>query len=343
MDVKLLHKLIDAYGISGDEEEVREIIKKEIESFVDELYVDKMGNLIAHKKGAKPRVMLAAHMDEVGLMVKSIDETGKMRMSMIGFIEPASLVGQKVHIKTKPPSKSIDGVITTRELQEAREMEELPKNISELYIDTGLNMEQLKKAGVEIGDYVIPEEKAFFLGSEEFISGKAIDDRVGCYILIDLIKRLKNIKHDLYFVFTVQEEIGLYGAKTSAFFVEPDWAIAVDVTSAKDADKPRTNIVGEGPCLTIKDSEMIANKCINDWLKEIAKKKRIPLQLEVADVGTTDAMNISISRSGVPSTVIGVAVRNLHTTASFASQKDIKHCIELLFELLKKPPKICMV
>lgn len=331
--MKLLEKLLNAYGPSGNEESVRKIIAKEIRPYVNEMWVDKMGNLIAVEKGVGPKVMVAAHMDEVGLMVKSIDDDGKIRFSTIGFMDPFVLVGQKVHVQTK---KKFHGVVSLKELHESGDMEKVPK-IDKLYVDTGLSKTELKRKGVKVGTYLIPEQKFFYLGSNEWIAGKAMDDRIGCYILIELAKRMKKSKQQIYLVFTVQEEMGLYGAKTSAFGLEPDWGIAVDATIANDFEASGNVRLGKGPAITVKDDEMIANKHINERLTHLAKKKKIPFQLEVIDVGTSDAMNISLSRTGVPSTTIGVPIRNIHSTVSVANINDIKNSITLLYDLLKSP------
>ena len=337
---ELLFKLLDAFGTSGNEDEIRNLITQEIRKSVDDFYVDKLGSLIAHKKGSRPRVMLAAHMDEIGLMVKRISDNGQVYCATIGGISPVMLIGQRVKIKTK--TAWIEGVITNKEACCGEVIKEEIK-IGELFVDTGLGKEELEKTGVEIGSYVMLEQKSSFLNKDIFF-GKALDDRIGCYILIELAKRLRNAKNEIFFVFTVQEEIGLYGAKTSAYYTEPDWAIAVDVTDADDAKKSdATRSVGYGPCITVKDANMIANKCINGWLKNVAKEKKIPVQLDVSDAGTTDAITISISRGGVPSAVVGVPVRNLHTTISIASMGDIEKAIALLESLLKNPPKVCLV
>jgi endoglucanase len=305
--------------------------------------VDKFGNLIAHKKGSGPTVMLVAHMDEVGLMIKSINERGNIFCSEIGGLEPVSLIGRLVSIKTN--KNQIYGVISTPEINDDEEVTALPK-IDDLFVYTGLNKKELMSQGVEIGSFIELVRETVFLGNKNMICGKALDDRVGCCILVELAKRLKKSKDDIYFVFTVQEEIGLYGSKTSIEAINPSWAIVVDVTNADDSHEHThevTKEVGLGPCVTVKDADMIANVCIDGWLKDIAKKNKIPIQLEVSDIGTTDALSISISKGGIPTAVVGVAVRNLHTTSGVASLKDIENTIRLLTELIKNHPATCIV
>jgi tetrahedral aminopeptidase len=338
--MELLIKLMNTYGISGSEERVRETIKSHIEKYVDEVYVDKSGNLVAHKKGKKPRVMLAAHMDEIGLMVSKIDEDGRIRFTTIGGIEPISLVGQRVHISGK--ENSIKGVVTTQKFSDGSAVKNIPR-VADMFIDTGLSRKELRSRGVRIGSYLGMIQETGFLGNSDILYGKALDDRIGCYILVELAKRIQKTREEVYFVFTVQEEVGLYGAKTAAYNIQPDWAIAVDITSTDDAGENPTISIGKGPCITVKDAEFISNKCINRWLQDIAEKKKILVQMEVTEKGTTDAVNIYLSRGGVPSTVVCVPVRNSHSTIGIAHRKDIEDTIKLLELLLKNSPKVCLV
>jgi endoglucanase len=335
--MKLLSKLINTLGPSGYEDNVRALIKKEITPYVDEVKVDRMGNLIARKKGKGQKLMLAAHMDEIGAMVKAISERGFLNISRIGGIQPISLIGIRVDI-LRGNKKICKGVISFKELHDDMEMPEAIPKIEEVYVDVGLELEQLKNK-VKIGDYVVPEANFDFLGSENIISGKALDDRIGCYILIEAAKRLKSSPLDIYFVFTVQEEIGLYGAKTSVYDINPDFAIAVDTTIAKDGSI-KEHKLGHGPFLTVKDSELISNAPLNEHIKNLAKKNKIKIQLEVEDAGTTDATNIMLHKGGVPATVISVGIRNIHSTISVANLDDVKKSIELLLLILKNPPKI---
>ncbi len=331
---KLLKDLIHAHGVSGAEEDVRAVIKEAIKGHVSELDTDKMGNLIAIRKGPKPKVMLAAHMDEIGLVVKSISEGGRMHFSPVGGIDPLTLAGQRVHIKLG--KDVMHGIITTEELVDGNDITEKPK-LSDMFIDCGLDRQELAKKGLHVGTFVDLEQDSGHLGKENIIYGKALDDRLGCYILLEVARRLRAKACEVAFVFTVQEEIGLYGAVTSTYELNPDWAIVVDVINTYEARELR--MIGKGPTLTIKDSLMITNKALNTWILETAKKKNIPVQIDVSDVGTTDALNISISKGGVPSTVLGVAVKNLHSTSGIADLKDVENCIELMVELLRNPLK----
>ena len=337
MNNELLIELINAFGVSGKESEVREIITREIKGHVDKMFIDKMGNLIAYKKGKEPRAMIAAHMDEVGLMVKNIENDGKVRITTIGGIEPLVLLNEKVGIVTR--KGIVKGIITTENISSSLSIEK-NVHVSDMFLDTGLTKKEMIDQGVHVGSSISFSPNGEVIGNGKIISGKALDDRIGCFILIELIKRLKKPKNKTFFVFTVQEEVGLYGAKTSSYSITPEWAVAVDVTDCDDCLKNPSKVIGAGPTLTIKDEEMISNPCIDDKILDIANKKKINIQPDVSDSGTTDAINISISRGGVPSAVLGVPVRNLHTTAGLAHLDDIEDAIKILYELLKDPPTI---
>ena len=333
--MKLLFKLIEAFGTSGNEGNVRAIISKEVKPYVDDLIVDKLGNLIAHKKGKAPKIMLAAHMDEIGLIIKSIDQKGRIYFSSLGGIEPLTLLGQRVHVLKK--NGFINGFITLNEISNDALMNRLPE-MTDLFIDTGLDKAELEKAGVEIGSNIsLGFRHNFNLGKKDIIAGKALDDRIGCYILTELIKKSHKFKSEVFFVFTVQEEIGLYGAKTSAYEINPDYAIVAEATSSDDMKPEPTISIGKGPCLTIKDAESVSDKKLNKWIKEVAKQKSIAIQYDINDIGTTDAMTISISKGGVPAAVISVAIRNIHSAMGIAHAEDIRNAILLFEELLKKP------
>ncbi|MFH0969898.1 MAG: M42 family metallopeptidase [Candidatus Diapherotrites archaeon] len=338
MDYKILHELMNLDGVSGNEELVREYIIKRMKPLVDITKVDRMGDLICHKKGKKPSIMLAAHMDEIGLMIKRIDKSGRMYVSAVGGINTVNVIGQTVEvIGTK---ENVKGIVSTKEINNDYEMSELPE-MNSLFVDTGLSATEIKQKGIDVGAYLSLERVDHRIGNKNFIAGKALDDRIGCFILLELAKRLKKCTNDIYYVFTVQEEVGLYGAKVSTYQVEPAIAIAVDVSNANDMNDEPTKIVEKGPVLTMKDDEMIGNACINNYIRKLGKQMKIPIQLEVSNFGTTDALTISLSKGGVPATSMGVCIRNIHTTHSIASRDDIRECTDILEQFIKKPPKNC--
>ncbi len=337
MSKELLYELMNTLGPSGNEENVRNVISREIKNYVDEIKVDKMGNLVARIKGNGKKVMLTAHMDEIGLMISKIENNGHLKISILGGIETITLVGHTVSILSKNNKVICNGVITFYELHESLEIERIPR-LGDVYIDTGLTKKELLKKGVEIGCYLVTTHRASNLGNDKIISGKALDNRVGCYVLIQVIKIFKKVNIDAYFVFTVQEEVGLYGAKTSVYNINPDFGIAIDATNSEDSNSLEL-IMGKGPTITIKDSEIIANRELNEHLRKLARENKIPLQLEVVDVGTTDATSIMFSKGGVPSTVVSIPVRNLHSTVGIVNFDDVINAIKLLDKFLKKPLK----
>lgn len=339
MDIEILKQLIDAYGPSGNEGEVRDLITKAIKPYVDEIGIDHFGNLVCRKKGAAPTVMLLAHMDEVGLVVKQISEKGSIAVSMLGGIEPMTIIGQRFHLNTN--KGKVHGVVTTMDISDNSRIANVPV-MEDLLGDTGLTKKELEKLGVSIGDYIYLEGRGCEF-CNEIIVGKALDDRIGCFILIELAKRLKKNVNEILYVFTVQEEMGLYGATTSVFRIKPNWAIAVDVTNENSNDELASRFIGQGPTVVAKDANMIGNRTINNWFKIIARKHNIPIQMCVDDAGTTDAFAVLTAKGGIPSTAIGVPVRNLHSTISIAHLNDVRNCIVMLEHLLKKPPKICLV
>lgn len=340
--MELLKKLTEEHGPSGDEGKIREIIKKEIKPYVDELYRDKFGNLVARKKGKGTSVLLAAHMDEIGVMVKSIDVDGKVFISPVGGIEPVVLLGEKVKIVTNT-GKIVYGVLTCKEIQDGAELAALPA-MEDVYADVGMCAKDVKKSGIAPGNYAYLMKGYMEMANGNVVSGKALDDRVGCYILLELAKKLKKSNSEIYYVFTVQEEIGLYGAKTSLYSIDPEYAIVVDVTEADDGrmHEGHGKCLGHGPVIVYKDAEMITNKCINDWLIKAAKKLKIEVQPDVGNFGTTDALSVSVSKGGIPCTAVGVPVRNIHSTTSVANKNDIKDAIKIIHEVLKNPPKVCL-
>ena len=335
--MKLLEQLINLQGISGDESPVRNFIIKEAKKYCKNIEVDKMGNIVARKKGHAPSVMFLAHMDEIGLIIKSIDGDGKIQISNIGGIDPIVLIGHRVEIKTS--KGTMNGIITTKEILNDKDNTK-KIDMDSIFVFTGLNKKGLEKEGVKTGAYLSFSKSSEFctLGNKDIIAGKALDDRIGCYILLEIMRNMKT-SHDITFVFTVQEEVGLYGAKASVFNLNPDYAIAIDVTG-HDEENDRM-LLGRGPSLTFKDAEMLGNKCLNESLELAAKKLKIKLQREVSDAGTTDATSVFAAKGGVPSAVVGVPVANIHTTMCAAHRQDIEDAIKVLSNFIKKPPVKC--
>jgi endoglucanase len=339
----LLEKLSNAHGISGYEGNVREIIKQEIESSVDEVKTDNFGNLIAIKKGKSPSVMIAAHMDEIGLMAKYIDDEGFVRFAKVGGWFDQTLVNQRVLLHTK--KGTIAGVIGSKPVH-VMESEEKKKAIlaKDMFIDVGaLSRDDAMSIGVEPGVPVSLDQKLVGLAND-MVTGKAFDDRAGGTVLVAVMQRIAgmDLKPTVMAVFTVQEEVGLKGARTSAFGLNPDVAIAIDACIPGDhpgIKKTDSAIqIGQGPVITVMDAGgrgVITHPRVLEWLRETAKAKGIPYQLDVTEGGTTDASAISLTREGVPSGVISVATRYIHTPVELLSLKDLEKAAGLVVEAIK--------
>lgn len=332
----LMRELSLAPGISGFEEEIANILERELKDVADDIEIDNMGNFIATKKGSKkaPSIMLAAHMDEIGLMVKFIDDNGFIKFSTIGGINDQMLMNQIVTVHTK--NGEITGVIGSKP-PHAMTAEERTKIVKadDMFIDIGaIDKEDAEKI-VEIGD-PITFNSEFVEYPSGLIMGKALDNRVGCYVMCEVMKRI-DTKATVYAVGTVQEEVGLKGAKTSAFKLNPDYAIALDVTLSGDHPgiKPEEApaVAGKGPAIILIDASgrgIITLKVIKEMLINAGDENEIPYQLEVSDGGTTDGTAIHLTREGIPTGVLSVPTRYIHTPVSVCSKEDIENTINLI-------------
>ena len=341
-----LEKLSNACGVAGREEEVRNLMVKLMKPYADEINVDKLENVIAVKKGKKnaPKVMLAAHMDEVGLMVKTINKEGFLQFAKMGGIDDRILIAQKVTVNTtKGP---LQGIIGSKPPHIQKE-EERKKIVAydELFIDIGAeNKENAASMGVKVGDPVTFDIKYSKTGKETVI-GKAFDDRVGCAAMIEILKLLEKTKTDctIYAVGTVQKELGLRGAATAAFGVDPDVGIALDVTIAGDVPGVRefdtTVKMGKGPALTVSDSGLITHPKVLRLLLETAEEEKIAIQLETGLMGSTDAARISLTRQGVPSGTISIGTRYIHSPIGMLSLKDAEDSAKLAVAAIRKIQK----
>lgn len=336
----LMKNLSTTPGISGFEGKIADIIKKELKDYVDEIQDDLMGNVIAIKKGGKKstKVMLAAHMDEIGLMVRHIDKKGFIKFSKIGGINDQMLLNQTVIIHGK--SGDITGVIGSKppHVMKASERKKIIESDS-MFIDIGVLSKKEAEELISIGD-PISFKSEFEEFPNDLIMGKALDNRIGCYIMIETLKRV-NSKATVYGVGTVQEEVGLKGAKTSAFKLNPDMAFALDVTIAgdhpgiKEDDAPAK--IGKGPAIILVDASgrgIITPEKVKNLLVSSSKNNGIPYQLEVSEGGTTDATAIHLTREGIPTGVVSVPTRYIHTTVSIASMKDVESTINLLVKTI---------
>ncbi|MEM2103278.1 MAG: M42 family metallopeptidase [Candidatus Bathyarchaeia archaeon] len=331
---EILEKLSNACGVAGREEEVRNIMKTMLKPYVDEVKEDKLGNVIGVKKGFgnTPKIMLAAHMDEIGLFVKTITREGFLQFTKIGGIDDRILLAQKVIVHTE--KGPLHGIIGSKppHIQKEEERKRVV-TFDELFIDVGAeSQDEAKNMGVKIGDSVSFDIKFAKIGNDVAI-GKAFDDRVGCAVMIEALKELKETQCTVYAVGTVQEEVGLRGATTAAFGIYPDVGIALDVTVAgdvpgvKEVEAPIK--MRRGPSITVADYGLITHPKVLRMLVETAEENNIPYQLETGLPGSTDAARISITREGVPCGVVSVPTRYIHSPASLLSLKDVENTVKL--------------
>lgn len=329
----LLEKLSNAVGPSGFEGEVRDIIKEEIKDYADEIKVDNMGNIIAHKKGNGPKVMVDAHMDEVAFIITGYNDDGTLRFSCLGGIN-AKIVPSKVVFVGDNKIPGVTGLKPIH-LQSRAERKKLVP-YSSCCIDIGSKSKEETKKLVKLGDYAIFETKFSEFG-EGLVKGKAFDDRMGCAILIDLLK--ENYNCDLYAVFNVQEEVGERGAYVSGFNIKPDIVIALEGTICADmAGIPKhlkVTEIGKGPAISIMDATSIFNNEITDSIIEVAKDNNIPYQLRRGIVGSNDAGAIHTTADGAKVATVSVPCRYIHSAVSVANLNDFDNTLKLMKTYLK--------
>jgi len=337
----LLKRLSEAAGIPGHEGEIRRLIADELSGFADEIEVDPLGNLIAHKRGSGPTVLIAAHMDEIGFIVKQIDkETGFLWIHPLGGFDVKTLIAQRVVVRTG--GGDLIGVIGAKpiHIMTEEERKKLPE-MKELFVDLGLPAEEVKKR-VSVGDPVTLRQG--FIELERVVSGKALDDRAGVYIGIEAMKRAKRIDCDLYFVGTTQEEVGLRGARVSGFSVHPKIGIALDTTLAVDVPGvsagERITELGKGVAIKLTDSASISHPALVREMKRIAKERGIPYQLEILPRGGTDAGAIQLAQEGVAAITLSLPTRYVHSVVETAAKDDIEAAIDLLSAFLEEAGSI---
>ncbi len=337
MNFKLLKKLSETSGVSGFEDPVRDIFREEIKPFVDDIKVDVMGNLIAHKKGEgrKPlKIMIAAHMDEIGYMVTHIDDNGFLRLDKLGGVYLPAQMSRQIVINGK---KQILGVIGARPLSAMSDdaKKKLPE-MEEIFADTGLPVSEVRKL-VEIGTPVTIREECLEIG--DLVTGKAMDDRVGVYCMIEVARKLKKSPFDIYFVGTVQEEVGYRGAITCAHALNPDIGIALDVTHAGDvpgvAAHKQIAKLGAGTAIKLKDSNVISHPKLIRAFRKLGDRNKIPYQLEVLPSGGTDSGAIQRNQSGAIAGTLSIPTRYVHSTVESCHIKDIQATINLLSAFLE--------
>ena len=323
----LIQKLVETVSPSGYESSIREVIRKEVEALADDLKVDAMGSLIARKgKAGGKRIMLSAHMDEIGVIATHIDENGFVRFTTVGGVRPNTCLGGRVRFLN-----GTQGVIGGERLEDAGKVH----TFAQMYIDVGVD--NRKDCPVKVGDVGAFDRPFADLGKR--LVSKAMDDRISVAVLIETMRRLKKSPHELYFVFSTQEEVGLRGATTAAYGVDPEIGIAVDVTASGDTPKGTVMAValGKGPAIKVRDGGMLADPRIVDWMVRTAEKAGLPFQLEVLEGGTTDARAIQVTRAGTLAGCVSIPCRYIHSPSEMVDHDDVQNAVNLLVALLSAP------
>jgi tetrahedral aminopeptidase len=323
----LIKRMTETHGPSGSEERIREQIKKEIRGLADSVRTDTLGNLVAVKKGRGAKVMVAAHMDEIGFMVSHVDSHGFVRFSNVGGIYLNNIISQRVIFA--------NGVVGTINEERAENPSDA-KRMDKMYIDIGARDKKEAESKVAVGDVAGFHRPCEFLGARAI--AKAMDDRIGCAIMIEAMQRLKQSPNEVHFVFTTQEEVGLRGATTAAYGVTPDVGIAVDITGAFDTpdEKPLLpSVLGKGAAIKVKDGGMLAHPGFKKLMAETARANRIPYQFDILEGGTTDGAAIYKTKSGIPTGVISVPTRYAHSPSEMVDLGDVQACVDLLIKLLQ--------
>jgi endoglucanase len=336
--MELLKRLAETPGVPGHEDAIRALTKSEMSKVCDQLKTDAMGNVIGFRGGKVPKgkkssgrkVMVVAHMDEIGFMISHVDDkTGFLRIHPIGGFDPKTLIAQRVMVHGK---KKLIGVIGSKpiHIMTRQDRETLPK-LEDLHVDLGLPAKAVVES-VTVGDMVTLEQSFLDLG--ECVTVKALDDRVGLYVMLEALRRVKRHEVDIYAVGSVQEEVGLRGATASAFGVAPDIVIALDVTLACDvpgvSDHKKISSLGEGVAIKIMDSSFIASPKLVKKFQQIAKTKRIKHQMEILPRGGTDAGGVQRAGGAVAAITLSIPTRYVHSVVEMAHKKDIQAAIALL-------------
>jgi endoglucanase len=340
MDVSLLKDVCEIAGAPGFEKRIRDLIIKLVTPYADEIKTDNLGNVIAVKKGQRnpdgKRVMVAAHMDEIGFIVTHIDDNGFLRFHTLGGFDPKTLTAQRVIVHGK---KDLIGVMGSKPIHvmSQEERNKLPKT-TDFFIDLGMPKEEVEKY-ISIGDPVTRDRELIEMG--ECVNCKSIDNRVAVFILIEALKNLKNPAYDVYATFTVQEEVGIRGANVAAHSINPDFGIALDTTIAFDVPgaQPHEKVteLGKGTAIKIMDAMTICDYRMVAFMKQIADQEKITWQPEILTAGGTDTAGVQrMGKQGAIAGAISIPTRHLHQVIEMAHKSDIQGSIDLLVACLEK-------
>ncbi len=334
VNVALLKEICEIAGAPGFEERIRNLVIKEVSPLVDTVEIDNMGSVITFKEGKNnpenKRVMVAAHMDEIGFMVTHIDDNGFLRFHTLGGFDPKTLTAQRVIVHGK---EDVVGVMGTKPIHvmSAEERKKLPKT-TDFFIDLGLPKEEVEKI-ISVGDPITRERELIEMG--ECVNCKSIDNRVSVFILIETLRKLSDVPYDVYGVFTVQEEVGLRGANVASHLINPDFGIALDTTIAYDVPgaqaHEKVTQLGKGAAIKIMDASAICDYRMVSFLKQTADQNNIPWQPEVLTAGGTDTAGVQrMGKQGAIAGAISIPTRHLHQVIEMAHKGDIDNCIDLL-------------
>lgn len=325
-----LKEITGIYGPSGHEEQVVAYIQEAMKDYVDEMKVDSLGNLIAHKKGKGPKVMIAGHMDQIGLMVTDVDDKGFVRFTNVGGIMLTVTIGQRFIFE--------DGRIGIVGREEKQAIEKT--RLEHLYMDIGAKNKEEALGWVSIGDICVYYSE--YYETEHTAMARALDDRIGCFVMMEALKRLETVENDCYFVFTVQEEVGTRGAKTSAYRIDPDVGLAVDITLSGDTPEAKRFAVSlhDGVAIKVRDNSLLSHPKVNDRLIALCEENKIKYQMEVLEFGGTDAGAMSLTKEGVPASCLSIPTRFGHSDHEVVSKEDVEAAIQLLVKSLEQPFEI---
>ena len=325
--IEILETLNRTHGPSGDEGGVRAKLEELARPYADEMITDTLGNLIVHKKGPGPRVMFAAHMDSIGFIVTHIEKEGFLRVGRLGGISPKEAAYTPVRFKN-----GVRGVFVPEEKADFGKLK-----LDECFLDIGAESDEAAKKLVQVGDTCVYDGPVRVQGSR--VTAPYLDDRIACAVLLCALERIEKPACDLYLVFTVQEEVGLRGARTAAWWVEPDAGIAVDVTDVDDtpgSERCGTTRLGGGAGIKVMDSSVICHPQVVARLEELAKTGDIPAQRDIMRGGGTDAGALHTTRLGVKTGGVSIPCRYIHTPAETASLQDAEACVQLLTAFVEK-------
>ncbi len=335
----LLKRLIETPGVPGREEKQREIASEEFGTLTDEVRTDSLGSVIGTRRRREDtRVMVAAHMDEIGFLVRHVDDKGFVRLQTLGGHDPANMVSQRV-IVTAAGGATLRGALqpARKPPHLSRNGEQKPPKAEDFYVDLGMPAEEVKET-VRVGDYVTMDRTLERVGGNYV--GKAMDDRVGVFVMIEALRALRDHEATIYAVATSQEEVGLRGAEASGSALAPTAVIALDVTLAMDVpgaqDENRITELGKGVALKIMDSYSISHPRLVEHYKRIAEREGIPHQMEILPAGGTDAGGVQRLHGGIPAITLSVPCRYVHTPNEMVSEEDVQAAIDLLARYLEE-------